>query len=310
MQTNTIHLGDCVEILKTLPGAAIAACITDPPYNYEFIGRKWDHKEIQRRISRIQNSSTLVKNIPYGSGLAGGVRNARWYERNRDNILEYQRWCVTWGQQVFRVCKSGAYLAVFSSTRTVAHIQVALEEAGFYARDCLVFRRHAGIPKGLNFEKKLAKGGNLHSEQWRGWHSCLRNEWEAIALLQKPLINNYVETVKETGVGLIQTVNPDGSFQSNILEGFQREQIESFDVHCTVKPVSLMKKLISMFVPEKPDNIILDPFAGSGSTLVAARLLNLPFIGIEIEKEYVALARRRIREAESKIAEDLFERAI
>lgn len=162
----------------------------------------------------------------------------------------------------------------------------------------------------MNFEKKLAKGGNPHSEQWRGWHSCLRNEWEAIALLQKPLINNYVETVKETGVGLIQTVNPDGSFQSNILEGFQREQIESFDVHCTVKPVSLMKKLISMFVPEKPDNIILDPFAGSGSTLVAARLLNLPFIGIEIEEEYVALARRRIREAESKIAEDLFERAI
>lgn len=103
MRTNTIHLGDCVEILKTLPDAAIAACITDPPYNYEFIGRKWDHKEIQRRISRIQNSSTLVKNIPYGSGLAGGVRNARWYERNRDNILEYQRWCVTWGQQVFRV---------------------------------------------------------------------------------------------------------------------------------------------------------------------------------------------------------------
>ena len=217
---------------------------------------------------------------------------------------------MKWGQEVYRVCKSGAYVAVFSSTRTVAHIQVALEEAGFYARDCLVFRRHAGIPKGLNIEKKLAKEDDNNSEQWKGWHSCLRNEWEAIALLQKPLINNYVETVKETGVGLIQAVNADGSFQSNILEGFQREQIESFDVHCTIKPVSLMKKLISMFVPRKSDNVVLDPFAGSGSTLVAARLLNLPFIGIEIEEEYVQLARQRIQEAENSIAENIFERAI
>lgn len=310
MQTNTIVHGDCVEVLKTLPDGSIAACITDPPYNYEFIGRKWDHKEIQRRLTRIQDSSTLVKNIPYGSGLAGGVRNGRWYERNRDNIIQYQRWCVAWGQEVYRVCKSGAYVAVFSSTRTVAHVQVALEEAGFYARDCLVFRRHAGIPKGLNFEKKLRKLGDAHSEQWRGWHSCLRNEWEAIALLQKPLINNYVETVRKTGVGLIQAINEDGSFQSNILEGFQRDPLECFDVHCTVKPVALMKKLVSMLVPRQPDNIVLDPFAGSGTTLVAARLLNLPFIGIEIEEEYVQLARKRVREAESRIAEDLFERAI
>gem|GEM_PF-4598287 len=37
---------------------------------------------------------TLVKNIPYGSGLAGGVCNRRWYERNRQNILDYQQWCL------------------------------------------------------------------------------------------------------------------------------------------------------------------------------------------------------------------------
>lgn len=310
MQTNIIYHGDCLNILKTLPDASIAACITDPPYNYEFIGHKWDHKEVQRRLSRIQDSSTLVKNIPYGSGLAGGVRNDRWYERNRENILEYQHWCVAWGEQVYRVCKAGAFVAVFSSTRTAAHVQVALEEVGFYARDCLVFRRHAGIPKGLNIEKKLAKDRDSQSQQWKGWHSCLRNEWEAIILLQKPLLNNYIETIKTSGVGLIKAVNSDGSFQSNILEGFQREQCESFDVHCTVKPVALMKKLISMFVPCKSQNIILDPFAGSGSTLVAARLLSLPFVGIEIEEEYVSLARDRISKVRQRTREDIFEKEI
>jgi DNA modification methylase len=64
---NQVVLGDCSSILQTFPEESISCCITDPPYNYEFIGRKWDHTEITRRINRIQDSSTLVKNIPYGS---------------------------------------------------------------------------------------------------------------------------------------------------------------------------------------------------------------------------------------------------
>ena len=79
--------GDCREVLKELASESISCVVTDPPYNYEFIGRNWDHDEIQRRMSRIQDSSTLVKNIPYGSGLAGGVRNRRWYERNRQTAV-------------------------------------------------------------------------------------------------------------------------------------------------------------------------------------------------------------------------------
>jgi len=180
---NQVLLGDCRSALPAFPEESIACCITDPPYNYEFIGRKWDHAEITRRINRIQDSSTLVKNIPYGSGLAGGVRNTRWYERNRENIADYQKWCVEWGRAVFRVCKPGAVVGVFSSTRTFAHVQVALEEAGFYARDCLVYRRHSGIPKGLNLKKKLEKLGRADAEEWHGWHTCFRSEWEAIAVL-------------------------------------------------------------------------------------------------------------------------------
>jgi len=289
-----------------LPESSIAACITDPPYNYEFIGRKWNHEELERRINRITDSSTLVKNIPYGSGLAGGVRNKRWYERNRENVIQYQNWCIQWGRELYRVCKSGAYIAVFSSTRTVAHVQVAMEEAGFYTRDCLVFRRHSGIPKGLNMRRKLEKLGDPNAENWEGWHSCLRNEWEAIVLLQKPLTNNYLTTVRDTGVGLMKTINSDGSFQSNILEGYHREAKENSFKHCTVKPVSLMRKLITLLVPPSRDNIILDPFAGSGSTLVASILESMPYLGIEIEKEYVDIALERISNIHNQFKTDLF----
>jgi len=301
-RANTIYSGDCRQVMQDFPSDSIAACITDPPYNYEFIGRKWNHVEITRRLDRIQESSTLVKNIPYGSGLAGGVRNDRWYQRNRENVIEYRKWCVEWGKELLRVCKPGAVVAVFSSTRTVAHVQVALEDAGFYARDCLVYRRHSGIPKGLNIEKKLKRDGDPLASSWTGWHTCLRGEWEAVCVVQKPLVKNYPETIKQFGVGGFKTINDDGSFQSNVLEGYSKNQDETFDAHCTIKPLALIKKLITLFVPPGFGHVVLDPFAGSGTTLVAAKELGFDYVGIEVEPKYVSLIKERLRAAEQQSA--------
>jgi site-specific DNA-methyltransferase (adenine-specific) len=61
--------------------------------------------------------------------------------------------------------------------------------------------------------------------------------------------------------------------------------------HPTVKPLDLMRYLIRLVTP--PGGVVLDPFAGSGSTLVAARDLGFPAIGIEINPEYVELIEKR-----------------
>lgn len=291
---NQVFAGDCKTVLRDFPEYSISACITDPPYNYEFIGHKWDAAEVDRRLDRVKNSKTLVKNIPYGSGLAGGVRNARWYKKVRENILEYEQWCFEWATEVFRVCKPGAVVAAFNSTRTMAHVQVALERAGFYARDCIVYRRSSGIPKGLNFQAKLKQNGLSNGCNWEGWHSCLRNEWEAIVVVQKPLINNYIDTVLEYGVGLFHAENNDGSFQSNIIENVPREKNSQDNVHCTVKPIALMEKLVDLFVPPSDKHIVLDPFAGSGTTLVAAKNLGRSYVGIEIVPEYIGIMEKRL----------------
>lgn len=300
---NKVYQGDCIEVMKKFPENSIACCITDPPYNYEFIDHKWNDSEVKRRTERVKDSNTMVKNIPYGSGLAGGVRNARWYEKNRNNDLEYIKWCQLWTDELFRVCKAGAPVAVFNSNRSIAHVQIALENSGFYTRDLLVYRRNSGIPRGLNLEKKLEKIGEPNSEEWNGWHSAFRNEWEAVILVQKPLINNYWETLQKTNVGVFKTVNEDGSFQSNILENFSnRGKEEKFD-HCTVKPLGLIKKLVDTLVPLHEDNIIFDPFSGSGTTLVAAQELGFNYIGIEIEENYVPIINERLEK--SKLMKEL-----
>ncbi len=291
---NQVFLGDCRQVLKGFPHKSISACITDPPYNYEFIGHKWNAEEINRRVERVKNSKTLVKNIPYGSGLAGGVRNKRWYERVRQNILDYENWCYDWATEVFRVCKPGAPVVVFNSTRTMAHVQIALERVGFYARDCIVYRRSSGIPKGMNLKAKLKQRGHDNYEDWDGWHSCLRNEWEGIVVVQKPLENNYLNTFLEYGVGLFYTANGDGSFQSNIIDNIPKDREPFNDIHCTVKPLALMKKLVEIFSPPSSEHIILDPFAGTGTTLAATKHLGRSYVGIEIEPSYIEIIENRL----------------
>lgn len=64
--------------------------------------------------------------------------------------------------------------------------------------------------------------------------------------------------------------------------------------HPTVKPLKLMEYLIKLVMPPK-DGILLDPFAGSGTTILAAQNLGFNAIGIEREKEYCDIAEARLK---------------
>lgn len=66
-------------------------------------------------------------------------------------------------------------------------------------------------------------------------------------------------------------------------------------VHPTQKPLGIMRPLLTASVP--PDGVVLDPFAGSGSTLIAARDQGKRAIGIELSEEYAAAAVARLSQA-------------
>ena len=73
----------------------------------------------------------------------------------------------------------------------------------------------------------------------------------------------------------------------------ERETKPSQNHHPTVKPLKLMRYLITLIMPPK-DGILLDPFAGSGSTIIAAHQLGVKAIGIEKQAEYVEIANKRL----------------
>jgi site-specific DNA-methyltransferase (adenine-specific) len=71
------------------------------------------------------------------------------------------------------------------------------------------------------------------------------------------------------------------------------------NAHPTVKPTDLMRYLCRLVTPK--GGVVLDPFAGSGSTGKAAVLEGFRFVGIEREAEYVAIAEARIKAAECQM---------
>lgn len=78
-----------------------------------------------------------------------------------------------------------------------------------------------------------------------------------------------------------------------------QKRVSNHNHHPTVKPLSLMKYLINLIMP--PTNgLLLDPFAGSGSTIVAATSLGYDSIGIELQKEYCEIARKRVEHEKQK----------
>jgi DNA modification methylase len=73
---------------------------------------------------------------------------------------------------------------------------------------------------------------------------------------------------------------------------FQRGETVRKNTHATVKPLKLMSWLVTLL--SRPQDIILDPFMGSGTTCIAAKLLKRNYIGIERELEYLEIAQQRI----------------
>ncbi len=82
--------------------------------------------------------------------------------------------------------------------------------------------------------------------------------------------------------------------QTPIDNPYQRGETIRSNTHPTVKPLALMKYLCTLLKMPSAEQIILDPFLGSGTTGMACKELGINFIGIEKEREYCEIAVKRI----------------
>jgi len=161
------------------------------------------------------------------------------------------------------------------------------------------------------------------AKQWQGWGTALKPALEPITVARKPFPGTVAENVLRHGTGAINVdgcrVGDESSrFPSNLIHDGSKEVVGLFpddgeasaarffycakadsserrnSKHPTIKPVALMRYLVRLVCPA--GGLVLDPFAGSGTTIEAARLEHCRAIGIEREAEYCADILERLRQ--------------
>ena len=126
--------GDCLDVLRTMPAASIAAVVTDPPYG---LSREPDMIEVLRHW--------LADGEAYRHR-GGGFMGKSW-----DSFVPGPD---VW-REVLRVLKPGGHALVFSGTRTYDLTVLAMRIAGFEIRDQLAWLYGSGFPKSLDVSKAI-----------------------------------------------------------------------------------------------------------------------------------------------------------
>ena len=243
----TVMVGDCVAQMATLPDRSIDMIFADPPYNLQLGG------DLYR---------------PEG-GRVDAVTDA--WDRF-DTFEAYDRFTRAWLSEARRVLKDDGTLWVIGSYHNIFRVGSALQDAGFWILNDIVWRKANPMPnfKGTRFT-------NAHETLiW-----CSKGERARYTF-------NY-RAMK----GLNDDVQMRSDWTLPICAGGERLKDENgHKTHPTQKPEALLYRVL--LSATRPGDIVLDPFFGTGTTGAVARRLRRRWIGIEREATYVDAARARI----------------
>lgn len=212
--------------------------------------------------------------------------------------LEYYEWCKLWAEDWLRVLKPGGSAFVFAGRRFAHRCICALEDSGFIYKDMLLWEKESAAYRAQRISEVYKRRNDVENQKkWERWRvGNLRPTFEPILWFMKPykiggtLADNIIEN--EVGAYNSELWKNYSSKSNNMIKVMSKK--EDHGMHPTQKPIELMKALIELTTKE--NQVVLDPFCGSGSTLVAAKQLNRKYIGIEYNPEFCEIAKKRISE--------------
>ena len=294
--------GNNIEVLKTFPDNHFDSVVTDPPYGIDFLGKEWD-----KDTGSIETYRECLRVLKPGGHLLA-FSAARTYHHLamtvelagfeiRDQIM----WIYSSGfpksHDIGR--KIQKQLGV---TETVTIKQHDIRKNGYVAKKPIV-------------ELEQVVPTDALAKEWEGWGNALKPAHEPIVMARKPVKGSIVNNVQVYGTGAINIddsrVGDEKKFPSNVIgeiEGYQKyfycpkvsrkeRHTGTDNNHPTVKPVELMKYLVTLVTPK--GGTVLDPFNGSGSTGMACVELGFNYVGIDLDSNYVDISVKRI-EAHNK----------
>jgi len=305
---NQVILGDAQDILSKIEPCLIDLVLTDPPYFLDRMDNNWDHN----KVSKTTDYCRTVKSLPPGMKF------------DREQGVNFYRWFYEISQKLLRVLKPGGFFFSFSSPRLYHRMVSAADDAGFLIRDCFIWLYTQNQPKAMSLNHFIEKSDreertkNELKKKLDGWKTPqIKSCFEPIMMAQKPCEGTFLDNMLKFNVGLVNTNVKIGEdmFPANVmsvepidpnidrcflLPKPSREEKGEFNTHRTVKPLSLCEHLIRLTTFSE-EAVVLDPFTGSGTTLVAANKQGRNFIGIDSNRVYVKIALKRLKNCKKGI---------
>ena len=277
-----VAAADCRDAMASMPDRSVSLVVTDPPYFIDGMDDGWDHTALRRRAQR--------------AGVVGSLPIGMKFDPSQGARL--QEFLTPIATEWMRLVRPGSFVLCFSQNRLVHHTAMAIERAGFEIRDTLVWS-YEGQAKAFSQDHFIRKRSIPEREKRRLIKKIsgrktpqLKPQCELIVLAQAPREGTFVDNWDKWETGLIDPGDPflqPDRFPGTVMPVPKPRERHG---HMTAKPVELLRHLIRIF--SKDGSLVLDPFSGSGSTGVAARLEGRTFRGVEIDKEMAARANQRI----------------
>lgn len=288
----TLEQGDCCELIKGLPDGSIDCVLTDPPYLYlkHRLDRPFDEDTLFSEINRVLKPDGMIAMFGRGESLY------RWCNKLTDlgmtckeDIIWNKRYTSSPVLPLLRVHENCVIYSKGNGKirkRRVPYLESKEHDIDSIVNDikrvCVVLNNKKELKKVQQF-LEMNEGRKEELEQG-GSYECIYDEdnhCQGISVSQDIKIRSRV--IDSTALITY------GAVEKDIIVMLAKR---NSSIHPTQKPVRLMERIMAL-ISDKGDTV-LDPFAGSGSTAVAAINTGRKCIAYEIDDEYYQAASNRL----------------
>jgi len=268
----SLYRADCFDWLAEREPDSIHSVVTDPPYGV----MEYSEKE----IAKLRSGKGGVWRIP--PSFDGHRRSPapRFTVLGGDDLQALHVFFRRLGALLRRVVVPGGNV-VLASNPLLAHIvassmiESGLEMRGYIARLTMTMRG-GDRPKNAHEEFPLVS-------------VMPRSQWEPWVVLRRPLEGRVQDNLRKWRTGGFQRPSADLPFGDVIPSSPTTKSERAIAPHPSLKPQTFLRKIVRASLP-LGEGVVLDPFAGSGSTLAAANALGYASIGVESDPKFIEMA--------------------
>ena len=187
------------------------------------------------------------------------------------DFKEYDDFSLAWLSACRRVLKDNGSIWVIGSYHNIFRIGKIMQDLGYWILNDIIWVKTNPMP-------------NFRGVRFTNAHETLI--WASKAKGARYTFNHHA----------MKSLNGDKQMRSDwdipLCRGAERIQIDGTRAHSTQKPQALLYRIL--VATSQPGDVVLDPFMGSGTTAVVAKLLHRNWIGIEKESRYIEIAQKRL----------------